>query len=199
MHEVVPQVVPTYTANSKPLQFWTLYPNAFSTAECAQLSQFHKLHDANKGGLVGGSFDQDIRHSALVWLSENKDLHWVDTRIGQLIANANRQLFGYALDGFEEQFQLAAYGPGDYYDWHIDRGHGMLARRRKLTLLVQLTRSECYVGGALEVNANGNPVQIPSNQGTAVIFASTTLHRVKTVTSGLRHSLVAWTHGPAFV
>ena len=199
MHGIVPQVVPASAGNSKPLKFWTLFTDAFSAAECAQLTQFHKLHDANKGGLVDGSFDQDIRRSTLVWLSENKALHWVDIRLGQLIATANRQLFGYALDGFEEQFQLAAYGPGHYYDWHIDRGHGMLARRRKLTLLVQLTKSECYVGGALEVNANGNPVQIPGNQGTAVVFASTTLHRVKPVTSGLRHSLVAWTHGPAFV
>ena len=89
--------------------------------------------------------------------------------------------------------------PVNYYDWHIDRGQGSVAGRRKLTLSVQLTKPDLYVGGALEINADGHPFQAPRDQGTAVVFAATTLHRVEPVVSGSRHSLVAWTHGPAFV
>jgi len=95
--------------------------------------------------------------------------------------------------------QMAAYGPGHYYDWHVDRGQGAVAGRRKLTLSVQLTDPGTYVGGELEINADGHPFSAPRAQGTAVAFAAPTLHRVAPVVSGLRHSLVAWVHGPQFV
>ncbi|MFC1672891.1 2OG-Fe(II) oxygenase [Pseudomonadota bacterium] len=187
------------SGDGKSLQFWTVIADALSPAECTQLNEVFKQIDAADGGLVAGHFDQKVRQSTLAWLPEGDDFAWVDARMAQLVANANRQLFGFALDGFDEQLQLAAYGPGHYYDWHIDRGQGCTAARRKLTISVQLTKPEDYVGGALEINADGHPFQAPRDQGTAVIFAATTLHRVMPVVSGLRHSLVAWTHGPAFV
>lgn len=192
-------VRPPGAGGGKPLAFWTVFPDAFSLAECAQLTDVFMCQDASDGGLVAGRFDQKVRQSGLVWLPEREDLAWVDARAARLAADANRQLFNYALDGFDEQLQLAAYGPGHYYDWHIDRGTGSVAGRRKLTLSVQLTDPGDYVGGALEINADGRPFQAPRNRGTAVVFAATTLHRVEPVISGLRHSLVAWAHGPAFI
>lgn len=148
---------------------------------------------------MAGRASDDIRQSDLAWLPDSKDLAWADARITRLVADANRQVFGFALDGFEEQSQLAAYGPGQHYDWHIDRGQGRIASRRKLTLSVQLSPSGDYEGGELELNADGHPFQAPRAQGTAIIFAAATLHRVKPVTKGLRHSLVSWAHGPALV
>ncbi|MCW9034903.1 MAG: 2OG-Fe(II) oxygenase [Rhodospirillales bacterium] len=173
--------------------------DAFSKAECVQLTELFKHLNAADGGLVAGQFDQKIRQSTTAWLPESDEFSWVEKRIMRLATDANRQLFGYNLDEFGEQLQMAAYGPGHYYDWHIDRGQGNIAGRRKLTLAVQLTNPDVYVGGALEINADGHPYQTPRDQGTAVIFAATTLHRVEPVVSGLRHSLVAWAHGPAFV
>ena len=148
---------------------------------------------------MAGRSSQDIRQSDLAWLPDTKDLAWVDARLTRLVADANRQLFGFALDGFDEQSQLAAYGPRQHYDWHIDRGQGRIASRRKLTVSVQLSPPGAYEGGDLELNADGCPFQAPRSQGTAIIFAATTLHRVKPVISGLRHSLVVWAHGPELV
>lgn len=180
-------------------QYWTIIPDAFSAPECEQLVQLFTDLGSTDGGLVAGQFDQKIRQSSLVWIPESDEFSWVDSRMARLVADANRDLFGYALDGFDEQLQIAAYGPGHYYDWHIDRGRGSAAGRRKLSISVQLTSPDEYEGGELELNADGHPFQAPRAQGTAAVFASTTLHRVAPVTSGLRHSLVAWTHGPAFV
>ncbi|MEG3617883.1 2OG-Fe(II) oxygenase [Magnetovibrio sp. PR-2] len=189
----------TATGDNSPLQFWAVIEAAFSPIECTQLIDVLKQLEAGDGALVAGQFDQSVRQSTLAWLPERDDLAWVDERMARLIAQANREHFNFALEGFEEQLQLAAYGPGHYYDWHIDRGKGSTAARRKLTVSVQLTKPEGYTGGTLEINADGHPFQAPRHQGTAVIFAATTLHRVVPVISGLRHSLVAWTHGPAFV
>ena len=190
---------PSSQIAGRSLQHWIVVENAFSVAECTQLTNSITELDATNGSLVAGRFEQDIRQSVLSWLPENDDYAWVDARITKLVADANRQLFGFALDGFDEQFQLAAYGPQQHYDWHIDSGQGRIASRRKLTLSVQLSKPDAYVGGALELNADGCPFGALRDQGTAVLFASNTLHRVTPVTRGLRHSLVAWAHGPAFV
>ena len=198
-HGSLASAQPPGTGGGSSLQFWTLFPDAFSAAECTQLTELFSELGSSDGGLVAGRFDQKVRQSSLVWLPDSDEYSWVDTRLARLAADANRDLFGYALDGFDEQLQIAAYGPGHYYDWHIDRGQGSVAGRRKLTLSVQLTKPGEYVGGELELNADGHPFQVPRAQGTAAVFASTTLHRVAPVISGLRHSLVAWTHGPAFV
>ncbi|MCR4378377.1 MAG: 2OG-Fe(II) oxygenase, partial [Rhodospirillales bacterium] len=179
--------------------FWTVFAGAFSADECRQLTDLFATLDAKDGGLVAGRFDNKVRQSSLVWLPESDELAWVHTRMVRLAADANNQFFHYALDGFEEQLQMAAYGPGHYYDWHIDRGRGNVAGRRKLTLSVQLSEPDDYQGGELEINADGHPFQAPREQGTAVAFCAATLHRVAPVVSGLRHSLVAWIHGPDFV
>ncbi|MBL4692833.1 MAG: 2OG-Fe(II) oxygenase [Magnetovibrio sp.] len=182
----------------KPGQFYAVIEAAFSAEECTRLVDVFDSLEAADGGLVAGGFDHTVRQSSLVWVPETKDLAWVEDRFAKVVAEANRTVFGFALDGFEEQFQIAAYGPGHYYDWHIDQGQGFAASRRKLTISVQLTSPDQYAGGALEINANGSPFALPKVQGTAVVFASNTLHRVAPVTSGLRHSLVVWMHGPPF-
>ncbi|MDH5490229.1 MAG: 2OG-Fe(II) oxygenase [Rhodospirillaceae bacterium] len=195
-------VLPTQPPSSgggASLKFWTIFPGAFTPTECRQLTDLFKTIDATNGGLVAGRFDQKVRQSSIVWLPENKELAWVEKRIANITAEANRQDFNYALEGFEEQLQIAAYGQNHYYDWHIDRGKGSVAGRRKLTISVQLSDPEQYIGGALEINADGHPFQSPRDQGTAIVFSANTLHRVEPIINGTRYSLVAWVHGPAFV
>lgn len=200
MHQgATPPGLSAGTAANSPIEFWSLFAGAFSTDECTQLTDAFIDLNAQDGGLVAGKFEQTIRQSSLAWLPDSVEFEWVDRRMARIAADANRILFGFDLDGFDEQLQMASYGTGHYYDWHIDRGQGTAARRRKLTLSVQLTNPTLYEGGTLEINADGHPFQAPRDQGTAVVFAATTLHRVAPITEGLRFSLVAWTHGPAFV
>ncbi|MEQ8320276.1 MAG: 2OG-Fe(II) oxygenase [Rhodospirillales bacterium] len=191
--------VPPGPGGGKPPRHWAIIKDAFSREECARLSVAFADLDAHEGGLVAGRFDQKVRQSALVWLPEEEAFDWVAQRITRLAGDANRDVFRYALDGFEEQLQLALYGPGHYYNWHIDRGRGAVAGRRKLTLSVQLSDPADYVGGELELNADGHPFQVPVDQGAMVVFPAHTLHRVAPVVSGNRLSLVSWIHGPDFV
>lgn len=183
----------------KPPRHWVIIKDAFSREECERLCAAFSELDARDGGLVAGRFDQKVRQSALVWLPEGEEFEWATQRMARLAGDANRDAFRYALDGFEEQLQIASYSPGHYYDWHIDRGRGAIAGRRKLTLSVQLTDPETYVGGELELNSDGRPFQVSADQGSMVAFAAHTLHRVAPVVSGTRCSLVTWVHGPDFV
>lgn len=171
---------------------------AFSHADCARLLDLRARMDEAEGGLVLGRAADSVRRSRLCWLPETDETEWVHRRMAELAAAFNRDFFGFALDGFEESLQLARYGVGDFYDWHVDRGQGPRARRRKLGISVQLSAPTAYSGGEIEINDGGCVVAGPREQGAAVAFAGFVLHRVVPVTSGERHSLVAWLHGPAF-
>lgn len=178
---------------------WATIARAFTPGECARLTALCAREQGHEGGLVAGREEASVRRSTLVWVPEDEEFAWAHTRMARLAADANREHFRFALDGFEEQLQIAAYGPGHFYDWHIDRGQGHVAGRRKLTLSVQLADPADYEGGALELNPDGHVVEGPREQGAATVFPANMLHRVAPVTAGLRHSLVAWIHGPDFV
>ncbi|NIZ11029.1 2OG-Fe(II) oxygenase, partial [Pseudooceanicola sp. HF7] len=55
-----------------------------------------------------------------------------------------------------------------------------------------------YQGGQLEVLYDSHVRTAPLEPGTAVLFPSFALHRVRPVTEGERISLTVWAHGPAF-
>ena len=54
-----------------------------------------------------------------------------------------------------------------------------------------------YRGGEVEfINSAGERYFAPKQKGTLIVFDSRTKHRVRTVKSGLRKSLVGWVVGP---
>lgn len=177
---------------------WAALQGAFSVAECARLLEMRARLDEGAGGLVLGKASDVVRRSRLCWLPETDEAAWAHRRLAEVAAAFNRDFFGFALDGFEEALQLARYGVGDFYDWHVDRGQGPRACRRKLGISVQLSAPTAYDGGDIEINDGGTVVAGPREQGAAVAFAGFVLHRVSPVARGERHSLVAWLHGPAF-
>ncbi|MEN8894547.1 MAG: 2OG-Fe(II) oxygenase [Yoonia sp.] len=77
-------------------------------------------------------------------------------------------------------------------------GDGLLARQRKLTLVLQLSTPQSYEGGDLQVMPSANVLTANRDQGCVRIFPSFSLHQVTPVTNGIRHSLTVWTHGPSF-
>ena len=118
---------------------------------------------------------------------------------------ANRR-YDFDLIGFTEDLQFTEYdGAGAFYTWHQDGLDGALAVR-KLSMVVQLSDPDDYVGGELEFFAlDGDESATASDrrvamrtQGTVVVFPSFEYHRVAPLRSGVRRSLVCWVGGPAF-
>ena len=62
---------------------------------------------------------------------------------------------------------------------------------------MQLSNGDDYEGGELEFLNVDTPV-LHRSIGSITIFPSYLPHRVKPVTEGVRHSLVAWIHGQPF-
>ena len=95
----------------------------------------------------------------------------------------------------EPNVQLARYDSSDqgFYDWHTDFANARPLR--KISFSVQLSRSEDYDGGNLELWVSNRPQPAVRDRGALIAFPSFTLHRVAPVTRGTRWSLVAWILG----
>lgn len=175
-------------------------PDAFSPADCGRLLEAVGKAPANDARLVGRETNHNLRRASLVWVDDLPDAGWVMDRIVRIMAEANRDAFRFDLDEFAESAQVATYDAAreGHFDWHSDVGDGPLAAKRKLTMVIQLSPPGDYEGGRLEVKPSAHVLAANAARGAATVFPSFLLHRVTPVTSGTRHSLTIWAHGPAF-
>lgn len=181
-----------------PEQMYAVVPDALDQATCERLITGF-AHEMQEGGLVQGQAATHIRRSLITWFSEEQE-PVVSRRIIDLVAEVNRTVFDFSLTDFAEEAQIACYS-GDrrgHYDWHCDVGASEVARRRKLTMVIQLSDPDQYEGGLLQLNPAGRVIDAPMVRGTAIFFPSFVLHRVAPTTAGLRYSLTQWVHGNPF-
>lgn len=167
----------------------------FSVSECRGLIDRATNMTARRATLDTSAVSSlKVRDSQVCFLEAEAENEWLYVRLESAIARLN-QLFQLRLEGFGERLQVARYGIGGHYDWHIDIGTGLLSQR-KLSLSVQLSADTDYEGGDLEFlvpTAGGQRLQ-----GTLIAFPSFAPHRVTPVTRGERWSLVSWISGPPF-
>ena len=177
-----------------------LIPRAQSAAECESLIALCQAAPMKDAGLVRQTTAPQIRRAEVSWRDDLPEAAWVMGHMMRLVAQANREAFGFDLTEFAESPQVARYGAEreGHFDWHSDIGAGALAAKRKLTIVVQLSEPQDYENGTLELQPDSNIRQTPRDQGTAILFPSFALHRVTPVTKGTRWSLTLWSHGPAF-
>ena len=132
-----------------------------------------------------------------------KPKHPLESLLEPYIQEANK-LWNFSLHGWE-CVQFGEYNLGGFFDWHFDTQLGIEANDiRKLSITVNLSNPESYSGGDFEIaNTLCHPLKMPQSelrqQGTIVVFPSFLNHRVTKITSGTRHSLVQWIHGPDFI
>ena len=103
-----------------------------------------------------------------------------------------------------EDLQLTRYiAPDGHYNFHRDSdGHSrenIDDSVRKISMTCLLTDPNEFEGGDLQIQTSDTPYDVKLEKGDIVVFPSYLLHRVSPVTKGIRHSLVAWAHGSAFV
>ncbi len=77
------------------------------------------------------------------------------------------------------------------YDTHVDNAY-MSSGRSDLSFTLSLTDETRYEGGDLEIDSISESYPIKLKQGEIVIYPSTSLHRVCTVTTGVRTVCVGW-------
>ncbi len=171
--------------------------------ECAAIRQMMKELPADQATVDDGDHRESVRRSDVRWLHFN-DPNPVNLKAANFVlstmAQANQDFFGFELTELEP-IQLTHYRDDvqGTYDWHQDdffrRDTNVV---RKLTIVIQLSPPDDYDGGGLDLQVSNVLVNVPSEQGLAVLFPAPTLHRVVPVTRGNRYSLVGWGRGPNF-
>lgn len=148
--------------------------------------------------------DSDWRRSTIRWVDRwNKQWADVFEDVEAHFHQANHNAFGFELWRLQEmQFTEYDEESNGKYDWHQDL-HWTDTKpvHRKLSMVIQLSDSENYEGGNLELrppDLEAPDASALRNRGTILCFPSLVEHRVTPVTKGKRYSLVAWFEGPKF-
>lgn len=89
---------------------------------------------------------------------------------------------------------FSRYGIGMNYGMHVDDAFmGKEDRiRSDLSVTLFLSNPDDYEGGELEMNSPYGPQEVKLPSGWAVVYPSSTLHRVKPVIAGERLAAVTW-------
>lgn len=160
------------------------------------------------------------RKSQNCWIPS---MHWMGGFVWHYITLANNHNFHFDITCIENhQMQYTVYEKGSFYNWHMDGGTHLTIETssgsqpwmkdprkliddnilknnnlvRKLSFVVQLTPSNEYEGGELQIDTGNGTFTGSKEQGAIILFDSRTRHRVTEITSGVRRTLVGWVVGP---
>jgi PKHD-type hydroxylase len=177
-----------------------MIPDVMDPGQCEKLIELGTKLPPIQGVIADGAVSPVHRVSTISWVPRESVFLSLYDAIATAIFNINQAYFAYDLTVLEPmQFTTYVEEVQGFYDWHMDTGLNPAAdTARKLSLTLQLSDPAAYEGGDLEIWADRGPVTAMKGQGLAVVFPAPTLHRVRPVMRGRRHSLVAWALGPRF-
>ena len=182
--------------NSPQDYYW--FQNAFSEEELTRLYDLLESLQYQDATTIGNQDEKisEVRSSKIKWIPQTNNWQWLYQKLFNMIEEANGTLWNFDLFGTNEFIQYTEYLASDqgHYDWHQDIGPGGPSLR-KVSLVVQLTEAEEYEGGDLQIWPGGNIWTVPKGKGNVAIFPSYMMHRVTSMTSGVRKSLVLWAGG----
>ena len=179
---------------------WAYTLGAFDADECKKIIELGTSLELGRGTTYRENPSDPAPHrkSEVSWIMPSEDSEWLFRKMTDLVVGANDRYFNFDLMGFAEGFQFTRYSaPAGEYKRHVDR-ISLGGVSRKLSVVVQLTDPSEYEGGELSLYNGEEPEVVDKAIGNVCFFPSYTLHQVTPVTSGTRHSLVAWVTGPQF-
>ncbi|MGK7906638.1 MAG: Fe2+-dependent dioxygenase [Synechococcus sp.] len=164
-----------------------------SADELQQVNQLAAKQEFVDGKLTAGWHARKVKNNQQ--LRGGSDAH---TKLTAIVKQALQR---------NELFQMAArpktirsplfsrYDEGMSYGAHVD--NAVMATqsqpmRTDLSFTLFLTPPECYDGGELIVESTQGEQHFKLEAGSMVLYPSSTLHRVETVTSGSRFVAVSW-------
>jgi len=192
---------PVFPQEEVDIQNYYFYLQGFSPEE---LEKIYKdvatlpFHKASVGDDASPA-DSKIRSSSIKWVPKTNEWQWLYTKLFNMAMEANNRLWHFDLFTALDCIQYTEYYDveGGHYGWHQDIGPGAMSKR-KISITVQLSDTDEYEGGDLELFKGGDPSEAdkaPRGKGVVFIFPSFMMHRVTKVTKGTRRSFVLWVGG----
>lgn len=181
-----------------------VFENCFTKDEIQKILHLQNVYLLQSSKIEGEDMKEfkNYRISQNFWIPKNIVNHkWIYDRLVKYILIANKD-YKFDLSVIIDDIQFTVYKSSENgnYSWHDDIiiDNTNINTMRKLSLSVQLSDSDEYEGGELEIVTGVSNFIAPKKIGTIIIFPSFLVHRVKPVTNGQRISLVFWIDGPDF-
>lgn len=189
-----PEILSMFEKPTKNLSHYYYYENGFTHEECDKIVNTFK-NICNDDATVFSKDSQNIRKTKITWIPYNNTTRWIYDKIFKMAVEANNTMFNLTITNIRDCIQFGVYDSsfGGKYGEHIDIGANEFSQR-KLSVCVQLSDPSDYEGGELYIRK----CNTPNGKGSVSVFPSFLEHRVETVTSGIRYSLVLWLCGPSF-
>ena len=181
---------------NNPQEFYW-YKTGFSKDELKKIYKDVGELPFSKAATFANDDDKSMRSSSVKWIPQDEKWQWLYEKLMQLAVDANKELWNFDLISAPELIQYTEYYASEegHYDWHQDIGPGV-GSLRKVSITVQLSDSDEYEGGDLQLWYGGNSsVNSERGAGVVVVFPSYLMHRVSKVTKGTRRSFVLWVGG----
>lgn len=196
MNQTVRLLDPTLDKTPNELVARVAFVDDFlSAVDCEKVLESAQKQTVTPGKTGHHGKTDNARDSQVRFLWPGSEMDWLFDKLEAALTELNKS-YGFRISGFYEGAQVASYGPGGHYDWHTDLGTGNQSNR-KLSMSVQLSSADEYTGGELEFMTATDEMS-PKTLGALIVFPSFITHRVRSVTGGVRHSLVSWISGPSF-
>ena len=181
----------------------------FTEDECEDIIEYHHNWEYKEGRISQqdpetketDSVQSDYRICTLYcppYKDDLKQLDWLNAKLLEVITGVNQDYYKFNILALAEAPNLMRYDAENlgHYDYHLDIGTAKPNCWRKLSYSLML--NDDYEGGKLEFKTGMGIVEYGPIVGRMILFPSYLLHKVNPVTSGIRWSLVGWSHGPSF-
>lgn len=170
----------------------TKLPQVLSPRQVASIIQLIEHGSFNSGKDTAGWHAKAVKHN-LQWQGDTELNEQIQTGI-QGALTQHPQFTGAAYAKAMMPFIISESTLGGGYGDHIDDALMVneSVLRTDISCTLFLTPPQGYEGGELVMNLSGMEMAFKLNAGDAIIYPSTTLHRVNPVTSGSRKVALTW-------
>jgi len=172
------------------------FDNVLNEEKLEWINNLSEIYPIEPGVIVGNDDDKKIRNSSIRWIHYDNLSAWVYDDLSNIAIEANNK-WKFDLNSIVDSIQYSEYSEdGGHYDWHLDIGPTI--NHRKVSVISQLSGSDEYEGGELQIWTGGEYKTVPKDKGSCIVFPSFIMHRVTPVTKGTRKSLVLWVGGGSY-
>lgn len=173
---------------------YTIEPQFLSKEECDTILNFSLENlELNPSKVIYNNTEEinDVRKSNQIYYPYYKKYPFLLEKMSKLL-NKYINVKGFDLDYEHSEFQFTEYNIGGHFDWHKDvYGEKITNYDRYCSLVIQL--NDNYEDGDLQIkNLNEEIITVEKGVGNLILFLSDIEHRVISVKSGSRYTIVNW-------
>lgn len=168
-------------------------PNVLNNEDLDAIKNLMATANFHEGTSSAGNEAKSVKNNHEMFISEVETQRLNNLVMGKLIKNPTYIATAFAAKIAAPYY--AKYSTGMSYGNHVDdpvMGPANQRYRSDISITIFLNSPESYQGGELIINSVFGEQKVKLNAGDAVLYPSSSTHRVAEITSGERLVAVTW-------